>query len=219
MLRLPRYFVSLYWVASGASAIIALLVAGFYAPVDASMGLVQKIVYLHLPAVFNMFLGSAVVFGASIAYLWQRRPHWDAIAGAAAHVTAALASLVLVTGVIWARIAWGVWWTWSPRLTFSLLLWVVYTTLVLVRRVVRPEGRMALISAAFAVVAFANVPLFYLSITMLPDMHPADSRLLPAMRVTVLACLAPTTMLCAGLTLFGPPGRRADAGPGADPAG
>lgn len=211
MLRPPRYFVSLYWAASVASAIVALLMAAFYAPVDPSMGLVQKIVYLHLPAVINMFIGSAVVFGASVGYLWQRRPRWDAIAGAATEMTAVLASLVLITGVIWARSAWGVWWTWSPRLTFSLVLWVIYVALLALRRVIRPEGRMAMISAAYAVVAFANVPLFYLSIIMLPDMHPADSRLLPAMRLTVLACLAPATMLCAGFTFL----RRKSWGAGA----
>ena len=94
-----------------------------YAPVEQTMGLVQKIFYTHLPLAWWSFVSFFLVCVSGVAYLKTRNRHWDAVAGAAAEVGVVLSGLALVSGSIWARHSWGVWWTWDPRLTTTMILW------------------------------------------------------------------------------------------------
>ena len=121
-----------YWVVTFALFAVAIAMVAFYAPVEQTMGPIQKIFYLHLPVAISTFLACAVSFVASIAYLAQRDGKWDDLAAAAARVAVQLCAVVLLTGMIWARSAWGVWWTWSPRLTFSLVLFLLYVAVHLI---------------------------------------------------------------------------------------
>jgi heme exporter protein C len=105
--------------------------------------------------------------------------------------------------MVWARVAWGAWWTWSPRLTFSLVLWLLYVAYLVVRPSIEPAGRRAVVSAVFGIVAFLDVPLVYLSVKLLPDIHPSSIALAPEMRRTLLVCLVPVTMICGGLIAAG----------------
>ena len=93
-----------------------------YAPVEQTMGLVQKIFYTHLPLAWWSFVSFFLVCVSGVAYLKTRNRHWDAVAGAAAEVGVVLSGLALVSGSIWARHSWGVWWTWDPRLTTTMIL-------------------------------------------------------------------------------------------------
>ena len=97
-----------------------------YAPVEATLGMAQKIFYIHLPMSWWALVSFFVVFGSSVAYLWRRNPAADRLAAAAAEVGVLLGGLALVTGMLWARRSWGVWWTWDPRLTTTLIMWFVY---------------------------------------------------------------------------------------------
>ena len=92
-----------------------------YAPVEQTMGLVQKIFYTHLPLAWWSFVSFFLVCVSGVAYLKTRNRHWDAMAGAAAEVGVVLSGLALVSGSIWARHSWGVWWTWDPRLTTTMI--------------------------------------------------------------------------------------------------
>ena len=171
--------------------LVALMVAGVIlavnAPIDPSRGLSQKLIYIHLPVALSTLLAALVVCIASVAYLGWRNQMWDDLGHAAAVVAVVNGTVLLLTGVIWARLEWQVWWTWSPRLVFSLLLWLLYSAYLVVRsRVASPERR-AMVSAVYGVVAFLDVPLLYLASKLLPDVHPTGSGLtsgmLPAMGV------------------------------------
>ena len=186
---------------AGLWLLTALLFAGclglslWYAPVEKSMGLPQKIFYAHLPVAINTFVAAFVVFIASAGYLWQRQLWWDDLADAAGKVTALFCAIVLLTGMTWARSAWGMWWTWSPRLTFSLVLLLLYVVYPMVRSAIESPQRRAVVSAVYGVVAFLDVPLVYLSVKLMPDMHPSSITLEPAMKHTLLAWFVPVTIM------------------------
>lgn len=201
-MHLPHHrLMTAYW----AICIVTLVIAGGmvagYAPVEATMGPVQKIFYLHLPVAVCMFGGCIGVFVAAIGYIWQRHERWDHLSLAFAEVSVMLASIVLVTGMIWGHHAWGHWWTWSPRLTFSLILWLLYFVYLMLHRSLQPGHRRAMICAMYGIVAFIDVPLVYLSVKLLPDIHPSDVQLAPAMRTTLLVCFVPALLITAGYVL------------------
>lgn len=163
------------------------------------MGAVQKVFYIHLPVAINTFLACFIVFIASIGYLMQRKLWWDDLAVAAAKVAVLFASIVLITGMIWGKSAWGQWWTWSPRLTFSLILWLLYVVYLMIRPSVESEQRRALMSAVYGIIAFLDVPIVYFSTKLLKDIHPTSIELADSMRLTLLVWFLPVTMFSAGL--------------------
>jgi heme exporter protein C len=203
MNKQTRYLGYLYWAATLAAfgAMTALLVT--YTPTEASMGPIQKIFYLHLPAAINTFVACLIVFVASIGYLWQRKTWWDDLALAAARVSVLLCSVVLLTGIVWARGSWGTWWTWSPRLTFSLVLWLLYVVYLMTRTSIESPQRRAMVSAVYGIAAFLDVPLVYVSVRLMPDIHPSSVSLAPAMRLTLGLWFIPVTLLTAGLIVSG----------------
>lgn len=111
-----------------------------YAPVEQTMGLVQKIFYTHLPLAWWSFVSFFLVCVSGVAYLKTRNRHWDAVAGAAAEVGVVLSGLALVSGSIWARHSWGVWWTWDPRLTTTMILWFLYAGYLVLRKMDMPAS-------------------------------------------------------------------------------
>ena len=188
-----------YWVVTGVTLAAALAMAVWYAPVEATMGMVQKIFYVHLPSAINTFVACLVVFVASVGFLLKRESWWDDLAAGAAKVAVGLCTVVLLSGMVWAKAAWGTWWTWSPRLTFSLLLWLLYVVYLIVRTAVDSEQRRAVVAAVYGIVAFLDVPLVYLSARLLPDIHPASIGLAPEMKVTLLVWFVPVTLVNVGL--------------------
>jgi len=158
-------------------AVAALLfVAGyaalFIAPTERSMGVVQRIFYFHVPSAWTAFVAFFIVFIANIAYLTRRRQHWDWLAVSAAEVGLAFCTVVLVTGPLWAKPVWFIWWTWDARLTSTLVLWLLYLTYLLLRTLVDDPARRAIVSAVFGIFAFLDVPLVYMSIRWWRTQHP-----------------------------------------------
>ena len=192
-----------YWVVTLGALVAAVGMAVWYAPVESTMGVVQKLFYVHLPSAINTFLACLVVFVASIGFLLKRDGWWDDLAAAAAKVAVGLCSVVLLTGMVWAKSAWGTWWSWSPRLTFSLLLWLLYLVYLIVRASIDSPQRRAVVAAVYGIVAFLDVPLVYLSARLLPDIHPASIGLAPEMKVTLLVWFVPVTLIAAGLIAAG----------------
>ena len=188
-----------YWLTTAVLFAAAVVMVFTWTPTEATMGSVQKVFYLHLPVAINTFLACGVTFIASIGYLWQRRQVWDDLAASSAKVAVLLCSIVLLTGMIWGHSAWGQWWTWSPRLTFSLVLWLLYVAYLVIRPSIESRQRRALVSAVYGTVAFLDVPLVYLSVKLMPDIHPSSIALAPEMKLTLLSCFVPVTMLAAGL--------------------
>ncbi|MBX3373022.1 MAG: cytochrome c biogenesis protein CcsA [Phycisphaeraceae bacterium] len=199
MQRLSAHLVRAYWLVTAALFVAVILMLVLYTPVDRGMGPVQKIFYLHLPVAISGFLAAFVVFIASVGYLWSRSMWWDDLAAAAGKVAVLYCAVILLTGMFWGRSAWGVWWTWSPRLTFSLVLFLLYAVYVLIRPTIDSAERRAVICAVYGIIAFLDVPLVYLSVRLIPDIHPSSISLEPAMRLSLLAWFPPVVMLMAGM--------------------
>lgn len=169
------------------------------APVENTFGPIQKIFYLHLPIAINTFLSGFVVFVACVAYLGGRQRGWDDLAHAAARVTVLNGTVLLLTGVFWAKVSWGQWWAWSPRLAFSLLLWLLYVVYLVLRPMFGTTPKGAVIASVYGVIAFLDVPLVYLSVNLLPDVHPAHLELTGEMKQALALWFVSVTMLTGGL--------------------
>src|SRR5688500_12548388 len=143
------------------------------APYESTMGLVQKIFYYHMPSAW-MFLISGVVCGvASARYLFKGDPRSDRTARAAAELTVLFGLLALITGPLWARKAWGVWWEWDVRVTSSLMGWMVAVAYLLVRKYGGPGSDK--LGAGLALFGMANVPFIYISVNYWRTIHPKTS--------------------------------------------
>ena len=141
-------------------------------PMEVTMGAVQRIFYFHLPSAVVAFLAFAVSAGASAAYLAGRNLKWDRWAVCAAEIGVVYCSVVLVTGPIWAKPVWGIWWTWDARLTTTFVLWLIYVSYLVLRGFVEEPARRAAISAVFSIIGFLDVPLVYLSNRWWRTQHP-----------------------------------------------
>ncbi len=143
------------------------------APYEATMGLVYKIYFFHMPSAW-MFMLAAIVAGvASARYLFTRNPKSDATAVAAAELAVLFGLLALVTGPLWARKAWGVWWVWDARLTSSLMLFLIFLAYLLLRQFGGPGSEK--LSAGLALFGMANVPFIYVSVNVWRTLHPKTS--------------------------------------------
>ncbi len=155
------------------SAMFGSLYAIFvYAPTEKVMGIIQKIFYVHLPLAFLSFLAFFIVFIASLIYLYKRDIRWDILAHSSAEVGVIFCSLVLITGPIWARPIWNVWWTWDPRLTTTLILWFMYVAYLMIRKLLRDGSQTSNIASVFGIISFINVPITFLAIRMWRTIHP-----------------------------------------------
>jgi heme exporter protein C len=137
---------------------------------ESTMGLVQKIFYFHMPPAMLMLLSAIFCGLVSGAYLVKRRPVLDWIAYAAAELTVLYGSIALVTGPLWARKAWGVWWQWDARLTMSLLMWMIFVAYLLLRRY--GGNGSEILTAGLALFGMATSPFVYLSVNLWRTVHP-----------------------------------------------
>jgi heme exporter protein C len=172
------------------------------APVEASMGTVSRIFYFHVPAAM-LTLSSSIVCGlASLAFLATRRPGTDRVALAAAELVVVFGLIVLVTGPLWARKAWGVWWVWEPRLVMTLVMWMVFVAYLMLRRFGGPGAEV--LAAAVGLFGMAISPFVYVSVNLWRTMHPSTNVLpsLPgSMARPLWYCVAAFTCLYVGLLL------------------
>jgi len=144
----------------------------FRTPTEATMGIVQKIFYFHVPAAYAMYLGAAACFVGSAGYLYDSRRGWDALARAGAEVAVAMGVVVLVTGPLWAAKAWGVYWTWDPRLTTSMLSVLLYVAYVVLRLFTGDGDAERKFAAALGVLGAANLPIIHFSVQKWGGNHP-----------------------------------------------
>ena len=168
MKKLVMISVPLTLILLGVSSYLALVVA----PTEATMGDVQRIFYYHVPSGWVAGLCFTINFLASIWYLWKRSPSSDAIAAASAEVGVVFGAVLLITGPLWARPVWGIWWTWDARLTTTLILWLIYASYLVLRRFAA-GGQTQVLAAAFAIFGFADVPIVYFSIRWFRTQHPS----------------------------------------------
>jgi heme exporter protein C len=191
---MQRLFVPLTIVTAAMFAYAPFMILG--APYESTMGLIQKIFYFHAPIAMTLFVSAFVCGIASGIFLFARRPGADRVAVAAAEITSILGIIVLVTGPIWARKAWGVWWEWDARLTSTLVLWLIFQSYLLLRRYGGPgSDRLA---AGLALFGMANVPFVYWSVNVWRTLHPKTSvvpTLQPGMRGPFWYCVVAFVLL------------------------
>ena len=149
----------------------ALYMALVGAPTEHTMGDAQRIFYYHVPSAWTAFILFTINFVASIVYLTWRNPKADMVALVSAEVGVVFCTIVLVTGPIWARPVWGIWWTWDMRLTSTLVLWLIYLSYLVLRRF-SASGQTPLLAAALAVLGALCVPFVYFSIWFFRTQHP-----------------------------------------------
>jgi heme exporter protein C len=143
-----------------------------YVPTESSMGIVQRIFYFHVPAALTAFLAFFVAFVASIGYLLTRRLSWDNVARSSVELGVMFCTMVLITGPLWAKPIWGAWWPWEPRLTTTLILWLLYICYLLLRTYSEDRAQQARFCAVLGVVAFLDVPIVYYSVKWWRGVHP-----------------------------------------------
>jgi heme exporter protein C len=178
--------VTLVWI------LIALYLIFIFAPTDVNQGNVYRIIYVHVSSGWSAFVGYFLVFVGSVGYLWKRSQAADDLAYASAEVGFIFCSCVLITGPLWAKPIWGIWWTWDWRLTLTFVLWLLFVAYLLLRSFFVNPGQAALLSAVVGVIGFADVPIDYMAIRWWRTQHPQpvimggpNSGLPPRMEVTL----------------------------------
>ena len=159
-----------------AGLLLAWLAAVWLAPEDRVQGVIQKILYVHVPCAFAAYAGFALTALGGGLYLWRRDEAWDRFAASAAEVGVLFCGLVIVTGPIWAKGTWGRWWSWDPRLTITTLLFLVYVAYLLLRSFTEGEERAARFAAVYGIAGLAVIPLNYFAIDLFggASIHPEN---------------------------------------------
>jgi heme exporter protein C len=159
-------------VAAAAALATTRYAALVWAPQEATMGDIQRIFYIHVPSAWTAFLAFFAVFVGSLGYLITKDLRWDRAALACAEIGTVFTTAVLITGPIWAKPVWGIWWTWDARLTTTLILWLLYISYLLLRDFLEESTRRATLAAVFGIFAFIDVPIVWVSIRIWRTQHP-----------------------------------------------
>ena len=141
-------------------------------PDEANQGMIFRIIYFHVPAALTAMTGFYVGMFASIGYLIKKDLRYDAVAAATSEVSLAFASIALVTGSIWGRIIWGIWWAWDPRLTSFLVCWLLFGGYLLLRRAIDEPTQRGRLSAVLSIFASVDIVIVWKSIEWWPNQHP-----------------------------------------------
>jgi heme exporter protein C len=190
--------------------VVATAMVFFYAPVEAVMGLVQKVFYFHVAAGWVGMLGFLVAAVAGIAYLRTGSRKWDIIGLSAVEIGMVFAFINIVTGSIWARPIWNTWWTWDPRLTTATIMILIYAAYLMLRAGIEDPDRRARFGAVYAIIGFLSVPLTFFSARLFRTIHPVviganqpgaegDFDMTPAMLQTFLFSLLTFSVIFADL--------------------
>ncbi len=204
MFRQSDRWVNMLTLATIVFVVAGLYMAFLYAPTEVNMGLVYRIFFFHLGSVTAGFLGIVMVLVAGVAYLRTGARSWDRVAEASAELGVLFTTIVLITGSIWARPIWGVWWTWDPRLTSYLILWLIYVAYLMLRASARDDPRVARFSAVFGIVGALDVPIVIMSARLWRGISPVLFQetaqgftfgLTPEMVQTLVVCIIACVLL------------------------
>ena len=195
------------WLGYAAFILVALglYMTFVYAPTEAQMGSIQRIFYFHLGA-DTVGLGAIVVAAvASILYLRSGDAKYDRVALASMELGFVFGIIALATGMIWARPVWGTWWTWDPRLTTFLILWLIYIAYLMLRASASGDPRMTRLAAVFAIVGVADVPFVIIAPRIwrgispvlfgVNDVQQFTFNMTPEMVQTLIVCIFGMTLL------------------------
>jgi heme exporter protein C len=194
------------FAAAGVLLVAGLLLSFLYAPVDASsMGYSQKILFYHAPIAWVALLSFGLACVAGILYLRDPQPRWDRLGYVSVRLGLLFSLLVMLTGMIWGKAAWGTWWAWEPRLTTFLIACLLYLAYFVLRQVVDEESRRATFAAIFAIIAFIDVPITFFATRYMPEgLHPAvitagDTGMEGSMFLSLMVSMVGMTLLLVAL--------------------
>ncbi|MBN1401922.1 MAG: cytochrome c biogenesis protein CcsA [Anaerolineae bacterium] len=192
---------------AGAWMAVALAFALLLAPTEAVMGAVQRIFYFHVSASWCGYVALLVAFIASLLYLSRREARWDGLALASSELGWVFITQGIVSGSIWAKAVWGTWWTWDPRLTTSAVLWMIYTSYLLLRGAVLEPNLRARLAAIYNLAGFVAVPLNFMAIRWWRAAHPlvldgGGFRIAPGMLTALLVSVGAFSALYVTLLLL-----------------
>ena len=142
---------------------LALYLIFLWVPTELNLGVSQRIFYFHVPIGWLGMLSIIVVAIASLLHLATRRERWDSLAYSAAELGVVFATLIIVTGSIWAKPAFGVWWTWDPKLTTTLILWFIYVGYLMIRAYAPKGSQGARYGAVVALIGAIDAPIIYMA--------------------------------------------------------
>jgi heme exporter protein C len=157
---------------SCATVLGALGMVFLYAPREATMGNVQRIFYFHVASAWVGFFAFFVTCIGGIAYLAQGTRQWDILAVSSVEIGLTFITMVIITGALWAKPAWGTYWTWEPRLTISAVQMLIYVAYVMLRAAIESPERKARFAAVYGIAAFVTVPLSWFAIRWWRTIHP-----------------------------------------------
>lgn len=170
---------------------VGLWMAFYWAPLEKEMGFVQKIFYFHVPSAWNMLLAVLIMAYASIAYLVKKSDRWDRLSDATVELAIVFGIMVIVSGPLWARKSWGVFWVWDVRLTSTLILVLTLVACKIARQYAGPNSKQ--IAAGLAVFAVIDAVFVYVCVKFWNTTHPPlmttqEGGLEPRMRTTLFFC-------------------------------
>jgi heme exporter protein C len=191
------------WASLGVVAAIlfsvTLYLVFFHAPIEARMGIVQKIAYVHIPSAYSMYVGLVVCGVSSAFWLYTRNPKWDAWAVAGGEIGTMFAIIVLLTGPIWGRKAWGIWWTWDPRLTSTFLTAMIYVGYLALRSFGNAGLAERRFAAGLAVFGLPLLPVIHYATKRWGGQHPIVSEWHPDMYTALMVSVGTFTCTIAWL--------------------
>ena len=194
---------TILFVASFTLILVTIYMVFMWVPTEQNLGVSQRIFYVHVPLGWIGMVSIFVVGIASVIHLITRKNLWDAIAYSAAELGVIFATLILVTGAIWAKPVWGVWWSWDPKLTTTLILWFVYVGYLMVRSFSTPGSQGRRYASVVALLGAIDAPIIYLASIWWRTAHPnlnigplaaADSDLDGKMYITFIVSLVKFTI-------------------------
>lgn len=208
-MRGTRFWATGLGLLAAATVMWSLWMVFFYAPTERTMLVVQRIYYVHVPSAWVAFMAFGIVALCSVGYLWLKDERLDAIAVSAAELGTVFTTIVLLTGPLWGKIAWGAWWVWEPRLTLTLLLWFIYLGYFMLRGATENPERGRRFGAVLGILGACNIPLIHMSVTWFRSQHPQavvarpdGPTAAPEIVQTLLVSLLGFTLLFFSLLLF-----------------
>jgi heme exporter protein C len=180
--------------------IASIVLVFIISPVEETMGIVQKIFYFHVASAWVGFLAFFIVFIGSIGYLARKSKKWDTLAHISAGIGVLFTTLCLISGSLWAKPAWGIWWSWDARLSSTLVLWFIYVAYLIIRYETRRSERGATFGAVVGIIGFIDIPIVFMSVRWWRTVHcdlvvMQRGGLTPIMLVTLLVSVLTFTVL------------------------
>jgi heme exporter protein C len=204
-----RKWAKLLTIAGGIAVVAVLWMVFFYAPTDRAQGVMQRIFYIHVPTAWLGMMAFGIMALCSLLYLWLRDERLDAIALSSAEIGFVFLTATLMAGPLWAKLAWGTWWQWDARLSFSLLLWFIWLGYFALRNSTDDAEQGKRFAAVLAIIGSIDLPVIHLSVNWFRTIHPKPVILNPEgataegpMVLTLLCSLLAFTIFFFGLLLY-----------------